>query len=439
MPRVRTRLQADVEDLSSRNRGSASQGERAAAEWVVERLREAGAVDAAVEPAIGSGTYGWAFAAYAAAGFAAASGGWSGRGRTAGGSRSPSVLARIGRAKLALAALAAFELDGSGRWAPLRRVLPRGEGANAVARVPARGDAKAVVVLAAHIDTARTGLVWRSGLTKLGTRPGRMPPDGGAVAVAFVLAAAGALLGRRGRIPRALARVLLGVAVAANLDVATSPHVPGANDNASGVAGVLELVRGLAADPVPGVEVRVALVGSEESGMGGMRAWLETHGADLDPARTLVLGLDTIGSGTPIATTGEGIVRTHRYGEAELALADAGARRAGLRSAGPLAHRRLDRPDPGALRGAPGAVAAVGRRAGWLRGVPRAHRHPRPRGLRLRGAVRAAGAGRGGGVRGGVGVVAVSAGQRRDKGVCPGRPGAPFGNDACRLSPPQAD
>ena len=46
--------------------------------------------------------------------------------------------------------------------------------------------------------------------------------------------------------------------------------MPGANDNASGVAAVLDVARALAAEPLDHVEVHVGLVGCEESGMGGM-------------------------------------------------------------------------------------------------------------------------------------------------------------------------
>ena len=77
--------------------------------------------------------------------------------------------------------------------------------------------------------------------------------------------------------------------------------MPGANDNASGVAAVLELVGRLAAERPDGVELIALFPGCEESGMGGMAAWLESEEAKtLDPERTLVVGLDTVGSGAPV-------------------------------------------------------------------------------------------------------------------------------------------
>jgi Zn-dependent M28 family amino/carboxypeptidase len=102
--------------------------------------------------------------------------------------------------------------------------------------------------------------------------------------------------------------------------------VPGANDNASGVAGVLELVGRLARDRPEGLEVLVLCPGCEESGMGGMAAWIEQ--ARLDPSRTLVIGLDTIGSGEPVVLEAEGGIWPVRYRDEDVGLGEeAGLRR----------------------------------------------------------------------------------------------------------------
>ena len=79
---------------------------------------------------------------------------------------------------------------------------------------------------------------------------------------------------------------------------------------------------------LPGTEVLVVLPGAEESGMGGMRAFLAAHA--LEPGRTFVLGLDTVGSGTPVLAAAEGAVLAHRYRDADLDLVARGAAAAGL-------------------------------------------------------------------------------------------------------------
>ena len=63
--------------------------------------------------------------------------------------------------------------------------------------------------------------------------------------------------------------------------------------------------------------------------MGGFDALVRAREADLDPARSFVLGLDTLGCGTPILAASEGALATHHYAAADLDLVDAGARRAG--------------------------------------------------------------------------------------------------------------
>ena len=130
-------------------RGSASPGERASAEWIAGRLREAGAGDVELQTFRYQGTYAWAHAAHVAAGLASRA--------------------------LAAAALVSLELEASGRAQWIRRLLPASEGTNVLARIPAAGERRATLVVLAHHDAARTGLSWDPRLVALGARPGRMP------------------------------------------------------------------------------------------------------------------------------------------------------------------------------------------------------------------------------------------------------------------------
>jgi Zn-dependent M28 family amino/carboxypeptidase len=142
--------------------------------------------------------------------------------------------------------------------------------------------------------------------------------------LAFLLAVLG------GRAPRTLAAGLLGLSTALLADQARSPSVPGANDNASGVAGMLALVARLAAEGPDGLEVIALAPGCEESGMGGMSAWLRSRAARLDPGNTLVLGLDTIGSGEPVVLEAEGGLWQVRYRAQDVSRATQAAGRAGV-------------------------------------------------------------------------------------------------------------
>jgi len=298
-----TRLREDIEALAAIERGSASPGERRSAEWIAGRLREQGGEDIRLASFPYQGTFAHAQALHYAVGlFAALS----------------------GRRALAAGALTSFELDFSGRSQWLRRLLPTGDGTNVSARVPARDAHRRTVVLVAHHDAARTGLMWDPRLTGPGDRAAAKSGKRASLALlpelAFIAAAA---LGWR-RLPGAV----LAVAAALALQQARSPTVPGANDNASGVAAVLELVGRLAAERPDGLELIALFPGCEESGMGGMAAWLESDEAKgLDPARSLVVGLDTVGSGEPVVLAGEAGLWPTRYRHEDVAAAE----RLGLR------------------------------------------------------------------------------------------------------------
>ncbi len=286
------RLRADVEALAAIERGAGTAGERRSAEWVAGRLEEAGAADVRLRSFRYQRTYAWAHAAHFALGM-------------------------LGGPAAAAAAVS-YELEYSGRSQWLRRLLPAAEATNVLARVPAAGERRRTLVLIAHHDAAHTGLMWDPRLvrTARGGSFATLP------AVGFALA-----LPRR---TRPLGRALLAGLIAFQLDVARGKPVPGASDNASGVAATLALVERWAREPLPGCEVIALFPGCEESGMGGTAAWLREEGAALDPASTLVLGLDTLGAGEPVVAGSEGGLVPVRYREEDLAWADAGAAAAGL-------------------------------------------------------------------------------------------------------------
>jgi hypothetical protein len=270
-------VERDVAALAALRRDD----EAATARWLVARLP--GAV---IEEYEGRTTYAWANAAIAAAGLAA----------------------RPWWARAAL--LAALEGDASGRAA---LPWPSRKGANVVFRVPASRKRKRTLVLIAHHDTQKAGLVWAPALQKPGaarrltTRS--IPPYLAPTALALALRL----------------RPLLALWLALSVEQAVRGPVPGANDNATGVAAVLALAEHYAAAPLEDTEVVVALVGNEESGMAGSRAFFARHA--FDPATTLVLSLDTLGCGTPIVLEAEHALLRHRYADEDLALVPADVER----------------------------------------------------------------------------------------------------------------
>lgn len=302
------RLQQDVNELAAIERGSATAGERASAEWVAARLRDVGAEDVRLETFGYQRSWAWRHVAHHVAGLVAAR------------------LGGVPGAALAAATAVSYELDVAGRSQWTGALLPAGEGTNVVARVPAAGERRRTLVLVAHHDAAHTGWLWSSPFMRHADR--RPWERGGADPMAITPEAALALIATGTRAGRAAGAALLTVAAALAIDVARSEVVPGANDNATGVAAVLAVVAELAASPLAGTEVLVVVPGCEEVGLGGMLAWL--RGAQLDPASTLLVNLDTLGSGTPVVVSRETPV-LGRYRDSDLAWADRGAMRAGVR------------------------------------------------------------------------------------------------------------
>ncbi len=294
-------LKADVGALSAIERRAATPGDRISAEWVAGRMREIGLKDVRIEAFRCHSTWAIPYGAHALIGMLAA--------------RLPAVV----RAPLALATAASFEADYTGRDQTLRSVLPgAGVGHNVVGRI---GAGARTLVLVAHHDAAHTGWVWDPRFLESGRnyarRSGTTPSFIGLPLLALVLIAFGF---------RRLGSALLGINLALGIQSALSETVPGASDNATGVAGVLELARRYADEPLDDTEVIVLCPSGEEVGLAGMYEWLRVSKEDLTPFRNvLVVGLDTLGAGEPVVARGESL--TARYPEEDLALVDADVQR----------------------------------------------------------------------------------------------------------------
>ena len=238
-------------------------------------------------------------------------------------------------AGLASLATASLYGDFQSRWFWLRRLLPTGMSRNVVARVPSSGPVRRRVVIMAHVDVAREGppavyaparakAVAHFCHTHLGSAPGATQAIfwGGALETALLGAAAAGLPGR------SLAAVLAAVEawVSAQMALAArSPGVPGAADNASGVAILLALGERLCAEPLAGTEVWLAATGCEEAMLGGALDLLGRHAGELPAASTWFLALDTLGAGQLHYATGEGLAASVRHDPGFVALAAAAA------------------------------------------------------------------------------------------------------------------
>jgi len=294
-----------IEDLATLERGAGSPGEEVAAHRLRGRLERAGCTAVVDEEEYDDG-YARLHAGLSAVGAVAGLAAVSGRFR---------ALAALGGA-----AAAAAIADDCANWSRFARraIGSRRKTWNVVAEA---GDAAAdrTIVLLAHHDAAPTGAVFDDTAQR---KANDLLPDvieaidtavpmWWPVIAGPALSAFGAVSGRRGLAAAGL--VLSAGSAASFADIARHRIVPGANDNLSGVAVLVSVAESLQAEPVEGVRVLLASCGAEEVLQGGVYGFVERHLRPLNPSRTLVLNLDTLGSPRLIMLEGEGPVVMEDY------------------------------------------------------------------------------------------------------------------------------
>lgn len=289
-----------VARLASLDRGSATDGERAAAQIIADELVAMG-VPAVIEEERAHGTHWWPYGLPPLA--AAAAGAVCLRRRTR---ASRWVAAAVG-----VAGAASVAEDISGGPQLLRRLLPARTTVNVVARI---GDPRARhhLLVHSHHDAAHGGLTFDPRLAPLFAH-GSTLSTFASVLGGPALAAAGALTNRRAA--TAAGTALSGIAASLFADIALRRTVPGADDNASGVACVLLLAARLR-DTVPdGLAITLLCTGSEESWLEGMAAFGQRHFATLPRDATTVICVDQIGWANLTTLESEGVWRPDRTPE----------------------------------------------------------------------------------------------------------------------------
>jgi hypothetical protein len=311
-------IASDIEALCRFDRTSASHGERAAAEWVQSRLQGIG-LETQIEEFHFYPDYWTVWGAHAVGAYLAAR------------------LARGGRRRaLAAAALSSFlaasfwgDLTSAYYW--LRDRFPARLSYNVLARLP-NPKASRVVIISAHHDAAHSGTVFhpalqRWAIKRSGTSSGKLPSIM-RLPFAGLLLAAGGAAGRALGLPRWLMALPLRIGgtislltTAAMVDIGRSPTVPGANDDASGVAVLLALAEDLQREPPEDLELWFLSTGCEEGILGGMLNFVSRHRPELERDRHLFLNLEMLGTERTIYMEGEGFLRLFPYDPGAVALA----------------------------------------------------------------------------------------------------------------------
>jgi len=303
-PPIHPALREVVERLARIERGPGSQGEAAAADWLSERLKQAGC-EVEVEPAQFYDGYMEPIGRLTAA---AALGGLLAHRR---GGR------LLGGLTAAVAALLIAD-DVSNTWRVFRKTARPLPTQNVVAIAGDR-NAERTLVLLAHHDAAHTGRIFDDRFQNLLELkfPGLFERLDTSVPLWWlVLAGPLAIALGAARKRKSLVRVGIAgsaLATAAMVDIARSPIVPGANDNLTAVAVLVALAERLRAEPIDGLRVMLVSCGAEEVVQGGIYSFAEKHFPQLDREQTWFLGLETLGSPLLAMLEGEGPILMEDY------------------------------------------------------------------------------------------------------------------------------
>jgi hypothetical protein len=222
----------------------------------------------------------------------------------------------IGFALVLFAATSTY-LDLNTRFYLVRSLFFRRASQNVVSPGP-RPEARARLILVAHYDAALTGYVFSRAAKRIRRLPERLRLLLGPFRLFFWAGIAPLLpiLGARMAgvdanwlsVLQVVPTIVLIVAAFLLIDIALSGIVPGAYDNASGVAAVISAAEELDADSPANLDVWVVLACAEEALCEGMRSFLRTHRDELDRERTHLINVDSVSHGQVTYEVSEGAV-----------------------------------------------------------------------------------------------------------------------------------
>ncbi|MGH2955640.1 MAG: M28 family peptidase [Solirubrobacterales bacterium] len=222
----------------------------------------------------------------------------------------------IGFALVLFAATSTY-LDLNTRLYLVRSLLFRRASQNVVSP-GSRPEAPGRLILVAHYDAALTGYVFSKAAKRVRRLPERARLALGPFRLFFWAGIAPLLpiLGARMAgidatwlsALQLVPTIVLIVAAFLLIDVALSAIVPGAYDNASGVAAVLSAAEELDAEPPDNLDVWVVLACAEEALCEGMRSFVRAHRGGLNRERTHIVNVDSVSHGQLSYEVSEGAV-----------------------------------------------------------------------------------------------------------------------------------
>ncbi len=306
-------------------RGPTKEGERKAAEYLKKRMEDIG-LNAAIEPFRTSPHYYWVYFLHMVVALALGI---------------VSIISRPLWVPVLAAALLAFVLlsfwgDLTTKFHLIRNLIPRFPSQNVVGHKRVENPRKHIIVVA-HYDAPKVGkTVFNPDLDeriakffkkKFNKTPNVMMPMIIAmfllicVSIARAVVPSGKSMWIATGIVQGIASLILIIAAAAFLDIATGHYVPGAIDNLTGVASCISIADDLVKNPLENSDFTFLATGCEEAIMMGMVEYIKKHKRELDPEKTYFINLESIGGGKVCYATSEGFVRVRPYSKELISIA----------------------------------------------------------------------------------------------------------------------
>lgn len=188
--------------------------------------------------------------------------------------------------------------------------FPKRESQNVIGVIEAAGQPKRRVIITANLDTGKDGVLFRPAMRKNFRTFLSLAVSALILQVTFSLLAL--FVGPQAYIlvtMRALGLIELATVIALLLHRYTGQYAPGANDNASGVAAMLEIGRQLAANRLPDTEVWLVATGGGRSTQSGIIAFLRRHWSEV--RGDWFIALNHVGAGRLAFTLGEGLLKLY--------------------------------------------------------------------------------------------------------------------------------
>jgi Peptidase family M28 len=335
------RIELIRELCSFEGRGPGTDAERRAANMLAGRLGGIGR-RAEIEPFFAHPEYAIVHLIHAAMGVA--------------GSILATFQPAAGFALVLLAAVSTY-LDLNTRVYLVRSLLFRRASQNVVSPGN-RPEAPARLILMAHYDAARTGYIFSKASNRIRKLPERTRLGLGPFRLFFWLGLAPLLpiLGARMagldatwlNALQAIPTIVLIVAAFLLIDIGLSDIVPGAYDNASGVAAILSAADELTTNPPQNLDVWVVLAGAEESFCEGSRAFVKGRRKEFERATTAFVNVDSVSFGQVAYEISQGPVISLPHDPQLIELCEALS--AAGQSARPIRHPLLDDAMPARVR-----------------------------------------------------------------------------------------